>query len=110
MNRTKVFVAILTLALLAGNAMALERRRIPPADLQAPAAVKAEAGPLAEAFAAYYCGDYGRAAQIWQPLAEAGNGGADKNEAQALEWFQKAAAAGDPRASQFIKLMKDKTP
>ena len=35
----------LLLLLLAGTAPALERRHIPPADLQAPAMVKAEAGP-----------------------------------------------------------------
>ena len=79
MNRIKVFVAILTLALLANSAPALQPRHIPSADFYEPVAVKAEAGPLAEAFAAYYCGDYGRAAEIWQPLAEAGNGEAQFN-------------------------------
>ena len=106
----------LLLLLLTGNASALERRHIPPADLQAPAAVKAEAGPLAEAFAAYYCGDYGRAAQIWQPLAEAGNGEAQFNlaylyqkglgverfpsKAQAL--YEPLASAGNARAQNNL--------
>ena len=101
---------------LASSAMALERRRIPHADLQAPAAVKAEVGPLAEAFAAYYCGDYGRAAQIWQPLAEAGNGEAQFNLAylyqkglgvehfpsKAQTLYELLASAGNARAQNNL--------
>ena len=106
----------LLLLLLTGNASALERRHIPPADLQAPAAVKAEAGPLAEAFAAYYCGDYGRAAQIWQPLAEAGNGeaqfnlaylyqkglGVERFPSKAQTLYEPLASAGNAKAQNNL--------
>ncbi|MBA9859633.1 tetratricopeptide repeat protein [Ralstonia insidiosa] len=70
------------------------------------------AGPLEDAATAFKHGDYSTAMALWRPLAEEGNAAAQtgmgilyengrevvKSEAQAVAWYQKAAAQGDAEA------------
>src|SRR5437762_9673145 len=75
----------------------------------------AEAGPLEDGIDAYHEKAYAMAAELWRPLAEAGNApaqyllgslyvegnGVEHDDATAFMWFQRAANQGDA-ASQYI--------
>lgn len=72
------------------------------------------AGPLEDGFAAYDRGDYAKARELWMPLAEQGDAlaqfnigilyelghGAERNPAEAVLWYERAAEGGDV-VSQF---------
>lgn len=75
-------------------------------------ALPATGTPLEDGVAAYKAKEYGKAAELWRPLAEKGDPGAQyllgtlyvegkgvaRDDAAAVKWFQRAANQGDPRA------------
>jgi uncharacterized protein len=74
------------------------------------------AGPLEDGIAAYRVNDYAKAAELWRPLAENGDAGAqyflgslyvegkgvERNDATAFMWFQRAAIQGDAAAQYNV--------
>jgi uncharacterized protein len=76
----------------------------------------ADAGPLEDGIAAYQEKAYAKAAELWRPLAEAGNAtaqyllgslyvegnGVEHDDATAFVWFQRAANQGDAAAQYNV--------
>ena len=76
----------------------------------------AAAGPLEDGKAAYHEKDYGKAAELWRPLAEKGDAaaqhflgtlyaegkGVERNDATAFLWFQRAANQGNADAQYNV--------
>jgi TPR repeat protein len=74
------------------------------------------ASPLDDGMDAYHQKDYSKAAELWRPLAELGDTGAqyllatlyaegkgvDRNDAVAFMWFQRAASHGDAAAQYNV--------
>lgn len=79
-------------------------------------AQQSEAPQLKAAVDAYMAGDYGRAAELFRPLAEGGNAeaqawlgslyasgaGVEVDDAAAFGWYLKAAKAGNPMAQANV--------
>jgi hypothetical protein len=76
----------------------------------------AEAGPFEDGIAAYHEKAYAKAAELWRPLAEAGNApaqyllgslyvegnGVEHDDATAFMWFERAANQGDAAAQYNV--------
>ncbi len=76
----------------------------------------AAATPLEDGYAAYRAMDFGKAAEIWQPLAEAGDPtaqyllgnlfadgkGVARDDAAAFKWFRRAADQGNAAAQYNV--------
>jgi uncharacterized protein len=76
----------------------------------------AEAGPLEDGIDAYHEKGYAKAAELWRPLAEAGNApaqyllgslyvegnGVERDDATAFMWFLRAANQGDAAAQYNV--------
>jgi TPR repeat protein len=76
----------------------------------------AEAGPLEDGIDAYHEKAYAKAAELWRPLAEAGNApaqyllgslyvegnGVERDDATAFMWFLRAANQGDAAAQYNV--------
>jgi len=83
------------------------------------AAAPSGAGTIASGMEAYRSGDFAGAADIWRPLAEAGDPlaqfnlgilhdlgqGVTRDAATAAEWFRRSAEQGDPIAAYNLGLM-----
>jgi TPR repeat protein len=79
-------------------------------------AAPAAADPLDDGVTAYHDKEYAKAAELWRPLAESGNAGAqyllgslyleghgvEHNDAMAFMWFQRAASQGDAAAQYNV--------
>jgi TPR repeat protein len=79
-------------------------------------AAPAAADPLDDGVTAYHDKEYAKAAELWRPLAESGNAGAqyllgslyleghgvEHNDATAFMWFQRAASQGDAAAQYNV--------
>lgn len=84
--------------------------------LAAALAVPAAAGPLEEGVDAYHAKEYAKAAELWRPLAEAGDAvaqyrlgtlyvegkGVEQNDATAFMWMQRAATQGNADAQYGV--------